>query len=310
MRKQNNNIYDKQIRHMINQKTFIYALYEEHKPNIIKYVGKSNNPEKRFKNHIIMSKKLKTYKDRWLQKSIKNNINIKYKILEIVDINVWDIREQYWITFYKTKQLTNTSVGGKGGGSILYKITYEKAKKYVHTLNVKNVKSWYLYLKEIGVPKNIPKNPKEVFLKRGWISWGDFLGNNNIYDNKISEIYISYEKAKLETIKFKCQSIKDWKTLIKNNSIPIYIPNKPYRFYKKRGWISWGDFLGNNNISNIDKKNMCLSYKDAKKWLKKHTDIKTVTAFRKNTKLLPNFIPKNPDKKYKNVWIGWTSFLN
>ena len=30
----------------------------------------------------------------------------------------------------------------------------------------------------------------------------------------------------------------------KSNKIPGYISKAPYNYYKNKGWISWGDFLG------------------------------------------------------------------
>lgn len=32
------------------------------------------------------------------------------------------------------------------------------------------------------------------------------------------------------------------------------IPNRPERYYKNRGWVSWGDFLGTGRVANQYKK--------------------------------------------------------
>jgi len=96
-----------------------------------------------------------------------------------------------------------------------------------------------------------PRNPTQYFKNNGWISWGDFLGTNNIQDNlKIN--YLSYDDSKnwivLQNIK---TTSKNWKLL----NLPNFIPRRPERYYKKRGWVSWSDFLSDDNrISNLDKK--------------------------------------------------------
>ena len=54
--------------------------------------------------------------------------------------------------------------------------SYLEAKKYAHSLKLKNVRGWY-QLKKIdkNFPKNIPYNPQNIY-KKEWKGWDDFLG--------------------------------------------------------------------------------------------------------------------------------------
>jgi hypothetical protein len=53
--------------------------------------------------------------------------------------------------------------------------SYAKAKKFVHSLNLKSKQDWVNYLKTKNKPSELAsyKSP----YRKDWISWGDFLGN-------------------------------------------------------------------------------------------------------------------------------------
>jgi hypothetical protein len=298
-----------------NRKCYIYALYEKEKN--YRYIGKSLEPEKRLKNHIFFSKFKKTYKDNWIQSVILKNGNINIEILEETDEENWSKREKYWIKTLKEKgfQLTNHNNGGLGGGPIIYKKNFSFVKKWVNkNIKVSTSREWYKYIKEKKIPDFIPKNPKEVYLKKGWTSWGDFLGTGREWDNKVN--YITYEEAK-KWIKNNLNSIENeesWKNNAKKKQIPYFIPNRPNRYYKNknRGWISWGDFLSTGRIANKDKK--FLNYEEAKKWIKTNVpNIKSFVDWKNQCKSnkIPIFIPKCPHLTYKNKgWLSWGDFLS
>jgi hypothetical protein len=234
------------------EKTFIYGLISKKNPENIRYIGKSDNPEYRKKRHIhntkynLKSNKKLTHKDYWI---IKENYDIDFIILEQCDKMIWKEREKYYIS--KFNNLTNTSEGGHGGSGIKYKMNYEELKFWVKVnLKVNSKSEWYRNIENI--PDYIPSNPRESYLKRGWVSWGDFLGTNKIWDNLVS--YISYEDSKKIIKKLQINSGNEYKQFVKENKIPNNIPNRPERYYKTRGWISWGDFLGNGRIANQYKK--------------------------------------------------------
>lgn len=235
------------------EKTFIYGLVSKKEPNIIRYVGKADNPYYRNKRHIHNTKydfkknKKLTHKDNWI---IKENYEIDFLILEECDKIIWQEREKYYLS--KFDNLTNTSEGGKGGSGIKYKMGYDEVKEWIKChLEVSSKTQWYKNISNL--PVFIPANPREVYLKRGWISWGDFLSTGRVWDNLVE--YMSYVDAKKNIIALKINNGAEYKKLAKENKIPIKIPNRPERYYKGKGWISWGDFLGTGRIANQYKKN-------------------------------------------------------
>lgn len=93
---------------------FIYGLFD---PNDGKcrYVGMSKNPQKRFKEHILY-KQHNSYKFGWIKGLLQLNKIPLLKILEEVNENNWQKKEQWWIRYFKKKgqNLTNLTEGGEG----------------------------------------------------------------------------------------------------------------------------------------------------------------------------------------------------
>ena len=99
-----------------NTKTFIYKL--EFPLGNVRYIGKSDNPERRLKDEVKEAKyrKNKNHRDNWLA-------SIEYKpilsIIEETTYSIWQDREMYWIDYYKKAgfDLVNGSSGGEGGNT-------------------------------------------------------------------------------------------------------------------------------------------------------------------------------------------------
>jgi len=233
-------------------KTYIYGLVSNRNTDVIKYVGKADNPENRLKRHIhntkyVLNKNKKlTHKDYWI---IKENYEISFVILEYCEYECWQTREKYYLSIYEN--LTNTSLGGEGGSGVKYTLSYEFIKDWIkQNLKIKSKTEWYENIKTL--PDFVPKNPRQCYLKKGWISWGDFLGTDRVWDNLVT--YLSYEESKTIISKLNITTEKEYKILAKCGKIPTDIPNRPNRYYKNRGWVSWGDFLGTGRIANQLKK--------------------------------------------------------
>lgn len=288
--------------------TYIYGLYAEE--GKIRYVGKTNNLEKRLYEHILNSKLKKTHKDIWIQKELKNGNEIKIVLLEEVNYENWQNSEIKWIEKYKNNNLTNHAKGGTGGRGEVYKISYEDLKSWIkNNLKCSSKEEWHSLSRDKKLPSFIPKNPYEKYKSKDWKGWGDLLGTNRIKDNTITINYVSYENAKkIIKANLNVSSGNLWKKLAKDNKIPKEIPNRPERYYKNKGWISWGDFLGTNRVAN--QKRTFISYEETISWLKENklffNSKKDWLSFCKKGK--PIFIPSNPDKSYKNT--GWTGFGN
>ena len=91
--------------------TFIYALCDP-RTFEVRYVGKSDNPYKRYCEHLI--DKTSSYKVRWIKQLLNNGFNPILQILEQCDDSVWQQREKDWIAFEKRIgcRLTNETIGG------------------------------------------------------------------------------------------------------------------------------------------------------------------------------------------------------
>jgi len=97
----------------------------------IRYVGKTKNIEKRYKEHIRESKQIKTYKERWVNSVLRNGGTIFIESLEIVDESLANESEIFWINQLKYWgfNLVNTTKGGDGGSPMLGKNHNEETKK-------------------------------------------------------------------------------------------------------------------------------------------------------------------------------------
>lgn len=95
-------------------KTFIYTL-EHPITNEIRYVGKTNSPDRRLHYHWTVGFKSNNKTGNWL-KSLKK-INLK-PIMTIIDESEddWQLIEQYWIQQFRCWgfRLTNHTHGGEG----------------------------------------------------------------------------------------------------------------------------------------------------------------------------------------------------
>ena len=121
--------------------------------------------------------------------------------------------------------------------------------------------------------------------------------------------WMPFEEAKASIKKFNIKSYKDWVEFCNADLKPLDIPNAPDYLYKHYGWISWGDFLGTNIISNQFK--IYKSYNEVKVFArsKKIKSVKEWKIFCYNNEL-PKDIPSHPDGTYKNKgWKNWGDFL-
>ena len=81
--------------------------------------------------------------------------------------------------------------------------------------------------------------------------------------------FVTFNDAKKFAKSLKLKKAADWSKYLKNNKRPSNIPWHPDTYYKNKGWNGWGDFLGTGVISDHFKRDFWLSFKDAKKIIKK-----------------------------------------
>jgi len=144
-----------------------------------------------------------------------------------------------------------------GTGNIAYskikRYSFEEARDFARTLNLKTRKEWECYYrgdllgKKEMLPHAIPKNPNAGYRDKGWKGWGDFLGTGNVA--AINKAYRSFSEARKFVRSLKLKGLNEWKRYSKGElsdkrKRPKDIPASPNSIYKRKGWVSWGDWLG------------------------------------------------------------------
>jgi hypothetical protein len=165
--------------------------------------------------------------------------------------------------------------------------SFEDARKFVRKLRLRSKIAWTEYVKSGQKPDDIPSLVRDYYLKKGWISWGDFLGTNNVKNGE--QNFWTFKKSREYVHKLHIKSQKEWRQKVSEREIPKEIPSRPDSHYKNKGWKSWPDWLGTDRIATkiisqnwlpwkianpiykkISKENNLKSFEDWKKYIKKH----------------------------------------
>ena len=179
---------------------------------------------------------------------------------------------------------------------------FESAREFARTLGLKGIKEWQEYCTLNTLPTNSSSRPDYVYKKKGWISWGDFLGTGNVASYNIQ--FRSFESTKEFVRSLGIQTWKEWKEYCKSGDKPDDIPSEPSRTYKKE-WISWGDFLETGRIQTQKKNKNYLPFNEARNIARelaiKH-NIKNWKDWQKAVKegKIPDNIPARPEVNFKN----------
>ena len=117
---------------------------------------------------------------------------------------------------------------------------FNEAKKYALGLNLKSSKEWREFLKSNkDIEINLPATADRVYAKKGWKSWGDFLG----YEDKYREM-LDINGAKKVVSKLNIKTLNEWRLYTKSASFDNRLPRDPHSYYAKKGWRGFKDFIG------------------------------------------------------------------
>ena len=194
--------------------------------------------------------------------------------------------------------------------------SYELAKDFAQTLNLKSYKKWRLYCEgklqdKPRKPDDIPAKPDATYKDEGWTGWADFLGTDNISNSK--KVFLPYEEALAFVHKLNLKKQSDWKIFCEGTNpqfglIPNNLPKAPDQFYEE--WISWGEWLGTRYVACSQRKYRPFS--EAKKFvhslgLLSRNDWRLYTkGLLEDKPPLPADIPADPNRTYLDD--GWDSF--
>lgn len=122
-------------------------------------------------------------------------------------------------------------------------LTYEEAKEYVHSLNLKSYRDWFNYCKSGNKPKNIPSAPKSIY-KDDWNDMNEWLG---IYEKtKTNTKWMEYKRAKKIVNNLGIHSSREWWVFCASGKKPPVIPTKPHRVYIQE-WNGFDEWLGKDS---------------------------------------------------------------
>ena len=183
-------------------------------------------------------------------------------------------------------------------------MSFQDAKTFIQKQRLTSHRQFQQWSKSKQRPKNFPSIPDQTY-KDQWISWRDFLGTENISQNKTE--WMSFQDAKTFIQTVKLTSMRQFQQWSKSEQRPKNFPSRPERTYKSE-WTNWGDFLGTRNISH--NKGEWMSFQDAKTFIQKQglTSHRQFQQWSKSKKRPKNF-PSSPDQTYKDEWISWGDFL-
>jgi len=130
-----------------------------------------------------------------------------------------------------------------------------------------------------------------------------------IWEKLAKAEWLTYEEARNYVRQKKLDGKEDYAAFAKSDAKPKDIPSSPYKTYKNKGWISWGDFLGTGRIANQNR--VYLEFEEAREYARGLGLKSSVEWFKKSKDgLIPNNIPKNPRRKYKDKgWKGYKDWL-
>jgi hypothetical protein len=120
----------------------------------------------------------------------------------------------------------------------------EEAKEHIRPYNFKGSEEYYQWAKSGDRPADIPSNPDKVYSgEKGFINWGDYLGTGRIANQKRE--HRDFEPARDFVRSLNLKDRDAFNRWANSPDRPGDIPLNPYGVYENKGWISWGDWLGN-----------------------------------------------------------------
>ena len=121
---------------------------------------------------------------------------------------------------------------------------FNLARKFVQNLGLRNRDEWIRYAKgelpDKGIkPDDIPANPRDIYLKKGWQGSGDWLGTGRRKGG-----WRDFKAARRFVHALRLRSESAWRMYRASGAKPADIPANPDRTYKNQGWVNWPDWLG------------------------------------------------------------------
>ena len=181
---------------------------------------------------------------------------------------------------------------------------FKEARKFIHSLGLKNCREWREYSKSGKCPEDISHTPWNTY-KEEWKGLGDWLGTGNIHPS--NRVFRPFKEARQFARSLGLKGRKEWEEYSKSGKRPKDIPSNPQLTYKAE-WKGFGDWLGTGNIASHNK--VYRSFKEAREFarslgLKSHKEWREYSKSGKR----PKDIPSAPWNTYKKEWKGLGDWL-
>ena len=241
--------------------------------------------------------------DSRIVEELKQDVSIQKQNSEktiIIDKDIISKLDTDYSHFYETINLKLWEKVSKAN----YK-SFMDARKFVRKLKLKSGADWIEFSRSKDLPPDIPADPRQYYLMRGWTTLGDFLGTDYIAHK--NRKYLPYIEAQKIISDFKLQNQKEWNKFTKSKDFPMGVHKSPDRYYKE--WIDLGVWLGTNYVAtkrrNYKTFEECRTYAQTLN-LKINTDW---AKYAKDGKIKTGF-PADPSQYYlMRGWTNWGDFL-
>lgn len=196
---------------------------------------------------------------------------------------------------------------------------YALASRFAQDLGIRTMRQYYRTQKQMrdeGLwPPDLPAHPEQVYVGRGWSSWGAFLATGTVTQQRTIQSsrkkFRSYEEARAWVRTLKLRSSMHWYRfrngdIPERGTLPPDIPYCPDRSYVGKGWVSWDDFLGVDWRPFTEARSFArtLRFPGQRAWKQ------YCKGDRPDLPSKPEDIPAAPWKAYEDRgWAGWRDWL-
>jgi hypothetical protein len=194
--------------------------------------------------------------------------------------------------------------------------SFRLARKFARQLKLQSSEEWVLFRKgklpEKGaLPADIPRYPRNVYRRKGWSGYGDWLGTGRIAHSERK--YRSFTEARAFARSLHLSSLQEWNSYCRGEikslgTIPPDIPATPQMKYQNQGWAGVNDWLGTTKPPRL---RIYRSFRKARAFARS-LRLSSLTQWKvysrgqlPQKRKLPDDIPRSPWQVY--LGKGWIS---
>jgi hypothetical protein len=185
---------------------------------------------------------------------------------------------------------------------------FELAREFARSLGLKTQAEWIEFTKTANMPSDIPVQVRDYYNDKGWLGIPDWLGSGRISNHDKSKQHRPFKEARTYAHNLGLKTWKQWVEFAKSGEVPGDIPTWPDQAYRKKGWVSYLDWIGAHELSYHDRP--FRSFLEARYFVRglNLRNQKEWQAYASSGQR-PRDIPADPRRNYKDDWIGIRDWL-